>query len=413
MLEIVISIFVLSIIILIIQKYCVNRRNINLQHCEKEMIKNNDNYSFPDITIIENNEIIPLEKNKIVDIDIKNAISTIDNIAPQAILMKNNIKVANELLNNNRTFLSVNKKDFDNMMKVKNSSSEFFGTQKIGNRFSKQTKFKTEDAQIKTYEKNSVINAGFNVATMVVGQYYMNEINDKLKEINEMIGDVSSYQNAEYQSKVVHIVSKLEEIIDNKKEILCNDEARKNAYHDNKDLETKCCELLGQANIKIKDELNDEELNYKNYEVRTTKINEWFIRQQLTQELLKKIDDLRYVLANGSETSKYAHKQYNNYLKQTLSVNKELEEWHDKYINKFGIDINKQRKKGKLFTIREYTIGLINEDWNYNKIKDNIAQQIVFQIQPQGFSLCENDKQDEKITILKHNGEYYNLPNAK
>ena len=413
MLEIVITLLLLIIIFLIVRKYCMNRKHIDLQHRRNELIRYDDNYLFPDITIIENNEIIPIEKNKIVDIEIKNAISMFDNVAPQAILMKNNAKVANELLNHNRTFLSTSKKDFENMMKVKNSPNEFYGTQKVGNKFSKQTKFKTEDKQIKAYGKNAITNAGFNVATMVVGQYYMSEINDKLKQMNEMLKDISSFQNSEYQSKVLHIVSKLGEIIDNKKETLSNEEARKNAYHDNKELETKCSELLGQANIQIKNKLIKEELNFKDYEMRTNEINEWFIYQQLLQELLMKIGDLRYVLAKGSETSRQTHKQYNNYLQQTFSVNKELEEWHNKYINKFGIDTNKQRKKGSLFTIREYTVGLINEDWSYKKIKGNVIQQIAIQTQPQEFSIYEKDKQDEKITILKHNGEYYNLLNSK
>jgi len=245
---------------------------------------------------------------------------------------------------------------------------------------------------------------------MVVGQYYMSEINDKLEKIGNSINDISNFQDSEYQSKLLHIVSKMEEILDNQSEILMNDEARQNSYHDNKELESKCAELLGQANIQISKELTKELLDYKKYETKVKKIEEWFLRQQLTQELLMKIGDLRYVLANGSETSKFSHKQYNNYLNQTTNVNKKLESWNNAYITNFGIDIDRQRKKGSLFKIREHTIGMINEDWNYNKLQNNIAQKIASQIQSKEFKLYEENKQDEKIIIQKYNGEYYNLP---
>ena len=38
------------------------------------------------------------------------------------------------------------------------------------------------------------------------------------------------------------------------------EEARKNAYSDIKDIETKCAELLGQANIQIGKNINDRNL---------------------------------------------------------------------------------------------------------------------------------------------------------
>ena len=99
--------------------------------------------------------------------------------------------------------------------------------------------------------------AGFNVASAVVGQYYISEINDKLEIISANIDKISNFQDSEYQSKLIHVVSKMEEILEHQDEILKNDETRKNAYYDNKELETKCAELLGQANMQINKNLNN------------------------------------------------------------------------------------------------------------------------------------------------------------
>lgn len=53
---------------------------------------------------------------------------------------------------------------------------------------------------------------------------------------------------------------------------------------------------------------------------------------------------------------------------------------------------------------------MINEEWNYEKIKNDIVEKIALQNNPNKFCLYENNKQDEVILIQKYEGEYYNLP---
>lgn len=420
--EIFVGILLLVVVIVgslyIFFKY---KRNKNNEYKEQKnnLVVNTKENTFPDIQIIENTTLVPSEKNKIIDSNIKGALSMLDNYVPKVNMINKNVKNSRELLNNNRAFFASAKKGTDKLLEVKESANEVYGIQmkevkgtKGKKIFHKQTKFTKEDKLIKSCGKDALVNAGFNATSMIVGQYYMSEINDKLEKISNNINEISDFQDSEYQGKLLHIISKMEEILESQSEILSNEESRKNAYYDNKNLESKCAELLGQANTKISKELIDESLDYKKYENKVKIIEEWFLRQQLTQELLMKIGDLRYVLANGSETSKLSHKQYNNYLKQTNSINKKLENWHNTYIEKFGIDIDKQRKKGNLFKIREYTIGMINEDWNYNKLQNNVVQQITLQLQAKEFKPYENNKQNEKILIQKYKGEYYNLPDT-
>jgi hypothetical protein len=380
----------------------------DIVNSENNQIQEETESFFPMIQIIENNEIIPSEKKMISNSKVKAALITIDHLSLKTAITKKNIKNVKEV--SGKVLFSASEKDAQKMLSA--GKNQFYGTQ-ISSKTKKitdQTKFTKETGLTKNMTKQQLTSAGFNAASMVVGQYYMSEINDKLEEISNSVNDISNFQDSEYQGKILHIVSKMEEILDNQSDILINDESRKNSYNDNKEIEIKCAELLGQANIQISKELTKESLDYKKYESKVKKIEEWFLRQQLTQELLMKIGDLRYVLANGSETSKLSHKQYNNYLKQTTNVNKQLETWNNDHIAKFGIDIDKKRKKGNLFKIREHTLRMINEDWNYNKLQNNIVQQIASQIQSKKFKLYEDNKQDEKIIIQKYNGEYYNLP---
>ena len=75
------------------------------------------------------------------------------------------------------------------------------------------------------------------------------------------------------------------------------------------------------------------------------------------------------------------------------------------------LDVDKHRKKGSLFKVREKTIGLIKEDWNYNKVEDSTIKQISSQIEPKKYNKLISDKKDDVILIQKYKGNYYNVPN--
>ena len=393
--------------------------NNNITNQTKEennlMIQEEAKSYFPSIQIIENNDIVPLEKSLIKNEIVKSTLSKIDNVAPKASNIASSSKNAVELAKNGKVLFSASVEDANKMLSA--GGNKFYGTQiskvsgKNKNLFTGQTQFTKETGLTKNLTKQQLTNVGMNAASMVVGQYYMSEISDKLEAIKNSINSISNFQDSEYLSKLLHTYSKINEITENQNDILSNEESRKNAYNDIKDIETKCAELLGQANIQIGKNIKDTKLNAKQYFEKVKTIDEWYKRQQATQELLLKIGDLRFTLANGSEKSNLSHKQFNNYLDSTSKINNQLELWHNNYSDKLGIDVDNQRKKGSLFKVREKTIGLIKEDWNYSKIEESTINQILSQIEPKKYNKLLNDKKDEVILIQKYNGNYYNIPN--
>lgn len=401
-------IFVILIFIVVVFRTNRNKKSEILENELNLSINHNEN-SFPDIQIIENLALVPLEENKVVDLEIKNAISMIDNYASKSIIASHNIKNASELLKNDRAFFSAAKEGTENMLKVK-GTNEHYGIQMAGNKFDKQTKFLSEDELMKSYGKDALVNAGFNVASMVVGQYYMNEINHKLDMLQDNIQEISDFLDSEYQGKLAQIISKMQEIIENKVEILKNSYSRDKRFDEILRMESECGKLLAQANTSISQSIAKEENEYREYEKRTKEINKWFIRQQILQQLLLEIGNLRYVLAYGNETSKLSHTQYNNYLKQTNSVNAELKNWHNLNCEKFGIEKEERKRKAKFFEIRKNTIGRIKEEWAYHKLEDNVVDIINSQTNRKELAPYNEDKQNEKIKIQKYKGEYYNLP---
>ena len=405
---------IVTIVFIIILIYVLKfRKRLDSKEEQKVgILVNNSNSSFPTIQIVENKTLIPDEKNKIKDSDIKKAISIIDNTVTNSAMIGRNLKNSTELLNNNRAFFSASKKGTENMMKVK-GTNEVYGTQVINNKFNKQTKFANENQLVKRAGKDALVNAGFSTVSMVVGQYYMNEINNKLDDLKEGINGISDYLDSDYKSRIAHIISKMKEIIENKVEILANEFSMNKRYDDILELESECSKLLGQANEMIKNNIKEIDIDYKKYEKQLKEIYKWFSRQRILQTLLLEIGNLRYVLANGNETSKLSHTQYNNYLLQSNNVDEELEKWHNSISQKLGIDIKEARRNGKFFNVKKNTIGKINEEWAYHKINENVVKLIESQTNVKKLEPYISKKQDEIIKIQKYNGEYYNLLGEK
>lgn len=71
-----------------------------------------------------------------------------------------------------------------------------------------------------------VANAVMNVASMVVGQYYMSQINDQLADINAGIEKVADFQQTEFKSKVYALVAEVQKSSTFQVETIENDELR-------------------------------------------------------------------------------------------------------------------------------------------------------------------------------------------
>lgn len=91
--------------------------------------------------------------------------------------------------------------------------------------------------------------AAMGVASMVVGQYYMTQINAKLDAISDGISEIQNFQDNEYRSRVFSLVAHVKKIADFQTEILENNELRISKINQLDSLEEECTQLLGQANL--------------------------------------------------------------------------------------------------------------------------------------------------------------------
>lgn len=271
---------------------------------------------------------------------------------------------------------------------------------------------------VETNQKNLAIankvSATMGVASMVVGQYYMTQINAELSEINKGIEKISNFQDNEYKSKVFALLAQTKKIASFKVEILENQESRISELNILNNLEQECIELLGQANITISDYTKIKDFNYEEYEKELSTVHNWYIYQQILLDVLYKISDLRYTLNLGKVSMQQCGALINTYKKQVEDTQMKLSNWHEENIKHFGIDTSqKRRRKTGIDAKVSSIIGVFSDDFNYRDISKNTADMITMQ------SICldslhkpyKTDLYNKDVRLISKDGKMYYLPN--
>lgn len=142
--------------------------------------------------------------------------------------------------------------------------------------------------------------AAMGVASMVVGQYYMTQINAELGAISDGISEIQNFQDNEYRSRVFSLVAHVKKIADFQTEILENNELRISKINQLDSLEEECTQLLGQANLTLAGFAKKTDLDYDSYEKVVGNAQNWFMYQKSLLDVLYKISDLRYTLHLGA-----------------------------------------------------------------------------------------------------------------
>lgn len=109
--------------------------------------------------------------------------------------------------------------------------------------------------------------AAMGVASMVVGQYYMTQINAELGEISNGISKIADFQV----------------------EILENDELRLSKIAQLDSLEEECTKLLDQVNLTLAGYAKKNDLDYEAYEKELKGAQNWYMYQKALLDVLYKI----------------------------------------------------------------------------------------------------------------------------
>lgn len=257
--------------------------------------------------------------------------------------------------------------------------------------------------------------AAMGVASMVVGQYYMTQINAELGKISDGISKIADFQDNEYRSRVFSLVSHIKKITEFQVEILENDELRFSKITQLDNLEEECTKLLGQANLTLAGFAKKNGLDFGDYEKELHEAQNWYIYQSTLLEMLYKISDLRFTLHLGAVSREQCTALLLTYTQQAEETQIRLTHWHQETTKRLNVDTAEIfRKRDGWDKAVHFLPGLFNNNWNFRPISERTAGMI--DSQASGHGELHHDNSDlylEDVQLISKDGKMYYLPSHK
>lgn len=327
------------------------------------------------------------EQFNLVEIEDKNVISRIMSAVPEVAKVVANSAVAAEGLQLAKSGVYMAKLPSGaQLVKSQEMQGAVRGFFKSGSTIKGQANFLSVDGTMEKIAQMNLANVAMGAASMVVGQYYMKQINTELLAVNNGISRIADFQDNEYKSKVLALTMQVKRIADFKTEIIENAELRKEEILRLQTMEKDCMELLAQANLTVEQLCGQEFASYDSYCDKVNEIAKWQQYQKALIEVMYMIADLNYVLHLGALSQDQAYVTYTSMYNQTSKMIERLHKWHTVHTKKFGVDVDRAvlERKG-LDAILHKPLGLIDEVHNYKKMTKkevvNIRNQVNTQVE--------------------------------
>ena len=254
------------------------------------------------------------------------------------------------------------------------------------------------------------------VASMVVGQYYMTQINAELGEISDGISKISDFQDNEFRSRVFSLVAHVKKIADFQLEILENDELRLSKITQLDSLEEECTQLLGQVNLTLESFSKKNEPNYASYEKELKEAQNWYTYQNALLDVLYKISDLRYTLHIGAVSRGQCAALLPTYTKQIEDTQTLLAGWHQTSIKRLGIDTDEIRRKRAGFDGFIHLIPrLFNDNLKFKAMDERTVDMITDQASVKSIVHSQDTSNfyAYDVQLISKDGKIYYLPMDK
>ena len=348
---------------------------------------------------------INLDEKPIHEILDQNVVAKLDSLVPQIVQnfnnpLKNLVKEGNLY----QVIIPNGAKLYDS----KELQGAFRGGYKINNKLAGQ-------ANLIPVDVNTISNTVaevMNISSMVVGQYYMAQIDTKMAEMQEGIDKIYDFQQTEFKSRIMALIGKVGNISKFNIEIIENDELRKRSLDDLNRYRDDAVELLQQVNLTIENIVSKgHNSEFNKYQESIDDLDRLISFQQYLLSILEEIGRLIYLLNKGTVSSDHCYSLYNIYIKQSTDARNLINQWHDESIKTFALDLDNKRyaKQGIEALVFEIP-GMIFNDWKYNEIPDSVITQIYKQLDNSLEIKNTTENLLEKETkIISKDGKYYYL----
>lgn len=253
------------------------------------------------------------------------------------------------------------------------------------------------------------------VGSIIVGQYYMEQINAELTRISEKVSSIADFQNNEFKSKVFALITQIKKLTSFQVETLANEELRVDEIGNLNSWEQQCIELLGQANLTIAGFSKKINLGFDEYEKELTEAHNWYIYQKTLLEVLYRIADLKHTLYLGSISREQSDALLSIYSQQVKDTISQLNIWHQSQAENLGINRNKYiRRRAGVDGLIHKLPSLINGNYKFRPISEKTANTITIQTTDYEIS-CKMGTVDlfqKDVRVISKEGKLYYLPES-
>lgn len=255
----------------------------------------------------------------------------------------------------------------------------------------------------------NVTAAAMGIASVIVGQYYMKEVNSKLSDISSNIDRVADFQDMEFKSKVLTLVIQIKKSATFQSEILNDEEMRRAEITKLDSFEHESTELLTQATLSLSEYADRNCKNYKEYEKMVSRANKWHQYQQILLDVIKQIAQLKYALYMGRESKKQCNSIVYACEESIAATKQKLIDWHDVTAEKLGIDINEERRKREgIDEVVHFIPGLFKEGSKYRSMDAETVEMIEKQSEAtEVVRLEDKGLYEQNTNIVVNAGKYY------
>lgn len=252
--------------------------------------------------------------------------------------------------------------------------------------------------------------AAMNIASVVVGQYYMSQIDGELKAIKGTMQKLADFQMDEYRSTIQALLNQVNKITGHQAEVLMNDELRSRTLTTLDKCERECDRLLGQAQQALLRLSQTKPADYSQYEEKSKEAYEWYAYQQILLDLQYQICTLAYTLMFGTVPQDFCFATYSTEMKNTQMVCSALCDWHEKQITSHGIDMDELTRKRKGVDALLHAIpSLIDHKQELRPIAKETAYIVQMQMSPPEDKLAAFESRFMKDVRILYDGDnlYY------
>ena len=259
----------------------------------------------------------------------------------------------------------------------------------------------------------NVASAGMSASAMVVGMYYMKQVNDQLGQIGGELDRIAAFQDREYQSRVYALVAQVQKCSQFQAEVLESEELRKRELDHLKSLEQECAQLLGQANLTLKEYEKKTGLDYAGYEKLVAEAQVWYQYQQVLLDVMREIGELSYALNLGAASRENCGAMFLPYARQADEALEALKAWHEKTGAALEIDLdeNRRRRQGVEGFFMNIP-AIFNQKLHYRELPERTASMIAKQSAglQNTAQQHETDRFQKDLCLIVKDGKLYYLP---